>query len=956
MKLRKRPTQPLNLATLGQGGSAPGLSQPPATPTWIVGSDPQTQPPEETASALQPASPTPKGGEEAPASTPWPQGLADQEWSLGWADPGPVEIETSPVSASQEAVPASSAVLSSTTSSSAPPAEAIAAAPDVRPNADTDPDRPPLRAAQSRPTGAADGKANARKRGSAPRDEARATPLKRDRRPADMTLGLRYSPRKPELGAARYAYLAAGMGALLWSGSFIAFMLAFEKGVAPLTYVPFQSTILAVLTVLPAAFMILAAFAIRQGAWMASEARTARRLAEDMVLPAAQAATETTSVLEAVRLEMGRATSATRAALDEIAVLRDALAQETDRLTEAAGDAQRTARIVGETLATERDEIAQLSRELRSNAEDVASAVSQQTQLVADASDLARSQLQEAEATLVARAADLTAATALAGSAAESASARLAQQTEMLESTGAALAERLRLLDARLAEQREGLSVLVDRCHEDQDEIAARLETRRAQLIDAIGEARRGATELDQSSGESADALRQLIAAAAGQMREVVQAAQAERAALSQNAAESYAALADQARFAQEAATAHVESAKVQVEQLGQLAYDAGQRANQAFEGRISEARRLIEQSAALVEDAGMRSAARIEVGVSASRSALADLSQALAEVDARISKLPEDARVQADAVRAAVERAATDLAGAVRKLSLETKAVDESFQARVRKSHEALTSYSAAPEAPPAAAPPQAAAPPISPRPQPQLRRSDPVDVEAFRRTLAAEEAEDDDLAALRHGAGPPTSNGADLGLRRRLRLTPTEADAALKSVFDPLQGRRHDPATPRMFTDRAKSGGAERTSRALDLDLDEWTWKDLLSSIDEKPATDDALAGLMIEEINALGVDAVALLPRSRLDEISTAAVTLGPTAVRDTVRRLAPAAVRRLSRRVLTDKVLKDQADRYLRRYFDLLQGSIEKDPSVVNALLGSDPGRAYLLLDAAVGDLH
>jgi hypothetical protein len=136
----------------------------------------------------------------------------------------------------------------------------------------------------------------------------------------------------------------------------------------------------------------------------------------------------------------------------------------------------------------------------------------------------------------------------------------------------------------------------------------------------------------------------------------------------------------------------------------------------------------------------------------------------------------------------------------------------------------------------------------------------------------------------------------------------------------------------------------------------MDEWTWRDLLSSIDETPATDDALAGLMIEEINALGVDAGALLPRNRLDEISAAAVTLGPGAIRDTVRRLAPAAVRRLSRRVLTDKVLKDQADRYLRRYFDLLQGSIEKDPSVVNTLLGSDPGRAYLLLDAAVGDLH
>jgi len=941
MKLRKRPAQPLNLVSVGQAAAAPGANLQPAA-SLVTGSEP----------------PAPMAAEprrDAPdASAPWPSALADSEWTTGWADSDAAPVEASPI-------PISPLLDSPALESPGPLAASLH---ERGLDISEDLDRPPLRQALSSKTGGApqakEPEAKPQKRGAAARAEkGQAAPLKLDRRVADTTLGLRYRPPKPDLGVSRYAYLAAAMGAILWSGSFIAFMVAFQKGVAPLTYVPFQSTILAVLTVLPAAFMILAAYAIRQGALMASEARTARRLAEDMVLPAAQAASETTSVLEAVRLEVDRATSATRAALDEIAALRDALTQETDRLTEAAGDAQRTARIVGETLANERDEIAQLSRELRSNAEDVAAAVTQQTQLVADASDLARSQLQEAEATLVARAADLTAATALAGSAAEGASERLAEQTQLLDSTGAALAERLSSLDARLSEQREGLGALVDRCNDDQDEIAARLEIRRAQLIDTIADARRGATELAESSDESAEALRGLIAGALGQMRDLVQGVEAERAALGENAAETYAAVADQARYAQDAVTSHVEIAKVQVEQLGQLAFDAGQRANQAFEGRISEARRLIEQSAALVEDAGVRSAARIEVGVAASRSALEELTQALAEVDARISKLPEDARNQADAVRVAVERAAGDLAAAVRKLSLETKAVDDSFQARVRKSYEALKSYSPPTEGAKAAPLPVAApAPPVSQTPQTPARRSDPADLEALRRTFAAEEAEEEDLAAFRNG-GPDaqTSNAPDLGLRRRLRLTPTDADNALKSVFDPLQSRQRDPATPRMFAERGAPVSADRAApRPSDLDLDEWTWKDLLSSIDEAPATDDALAGLMIEEITALGLDAGALLPRSRLDEISATAVSLGPSAIRDTVRRLAPAAVRRLSRRVLTDKVLKDQADRYLRRYFDLIQGSITKDPSVVNTLLGSDPGRAYLLLDAAVGDLH
>jgi hypothetical protein len=58
------------------------------------------------------------------------------------------------------------------------------------------------------------------------------------------------------------------------------------------------------------------------------------------------------------------------------------------------------------------------------------------------------------------------------------------------------------------------------------------------------------------------------------------------------------------------------------------------------------------------------------------------------------------------------------------------------------------------------------------------------------------------------------------------------------------------------------------------------------------------------------------------------------------------------------VLTDKVLRAQADRYLQRYEDLLIDSARRDRDgfVTAALLGSDPGRAFLLFNAAVGELH
>jgi hypothetical protein len=137
-----------------------------------------------------------------------------------------------------------------------------------------------------------------------------------------------------------------------------------------------------------------------------------------------------------------------------------------------------------------------------------------------------------------------------------------------------------------------------------------------------------------------------------------------------------------------------------------------------------------------------------------------------------------------------------------------------------------------------------------------------------------------------------------------------------------------------------------------------EEWTWKDLLSSIDDPPMDDEVLAERLISEIEALGLDAPALLPLARIDELAAVMQAGDVAGARDVVRSLAPSAVRRLSRRVLTDKVLRAHADRYLQRYEDLLADSAKRDRDgfVTATLLGSDPGRAFLLFNAAVGELH
>ena len=119
-----------------------------------------------------------------------------------------------------------------------------------------------------------------------------------------------------------------------------------------------------------------------------------------------------------------------------------------------------------------------------------------------------------------------------------------------------------------------------------------------------------------------------------------------------------------------------------------------------------------------------------------------------------------------------------------------------------------------------------------------------------------------------------------------------------------------------------------------------------------------DEALAERLLGEIEALGLDVGELLPLRRIDQIA-AAVQAGDRArIPEAVRAAAPAAVRRLSRRVLTDRVLRTQTDRYLQRYEDLLTDSARRDRDgfMTATLLSSDPGRAFLLLKAAVGELH
>ena len=64
-----------------------------------------------------------------------------------------------------------------------------------------------------------------------------------------------------------------------------------------------------------------------------------------------------------------------------------------------------------------------------------------------------------------------------------------------------------------------------------------------------------------------------------------------------------------------------------------------------------------------------------------------------------------------------------------------------------------------------------------------------------------------------------------------------------------------------------------------------------------------------------------------------------------------------MRKLSRRIISDKLLRAQAERLIDRYTELLRGVARRGGEGLTAvgLLGSDSGRAFLLLDAALADI-
>ncbi|HUO21117.1 MAG TPA: polar localization protein TipN [Caulobacteraceae bacterium] len=742
-------------------------------------------------------------------------------------------------------------------------------------------------------------------------------------------------------------YLLAAAATVLWSGGLAAFAFGYRSRLGPFAYEPFAATVLAIVALAPIGLIWIGAFALRQGLMLLGETRRLRALSDEILGPAALAAAHTGSTVDSIRVEVDSALQTMSQARAQLLQLRHGLAEEVQRLFEAVGHSERAGAVLVKSLGHERQGFSALSGKLEVQASEVSEIITRHARMVAEASDLAQTQIQEAEAALAARAADLAAAAGEATDAARIAGDDLSRQAVRLEAAGVTVGDQVRTIEENLSQQRAALVALSHTLRTDQEDLAVNFESLAAQLEAILRQSEHQSQSLSTAALSSADVLRRLIDEAAQQLRDMSDQAQTERDLLGGAALQSLGAFSEAAAFerraleeetqraintlsvaaehAHKAAESASEAAKRKVEQLSEAAFEAGQKADAAFDDRLDQAHALIQRSVELIDDAAVQSMARLDRGVEAAKAALDDLQRGLAQIEAREARLPADAAERGEQIKAALDEATRALLDSARAASAELQAIDTAFQDRVKRNYEMLSEAVRLMSVIGTGAASRASGGPApAPRAPPLLR------------PRVSESAEPSRSADAGSGAGL----GPGLGdARRRLKLTPTETDDALKTVFEPA---------------------GERAGGEADLGADGWSWTELLTSLggEEAAQSEDGVEESLVAEIRALGIDPVALLPEARLDEIATAIEIGDLLGAREAAHRLAPAAIRKLARRVMSDKLLRAQADRFVQQQAARLNDAVRRGQTRVALARGlaSDAGRAYVLFDAAVGDLN
>lgn len=755
---------------------------------------------------------------------------------------------------------------------------------------------------------------------------------------------------------------------LLWALGLGAFVLGAQSDISAFRVEPFRIVVLAFLALFPIGLIFAAAFALRVAAALSRQAQRTAALADAMLAPAAQATVQATDLVESLRAQVDHAVRAVRLAHNDLNDLAQKLKAETDRLSDATQIARGATQSITRSLEQERSAIGQMSDRLNEQSKGILDTVDRQARMVADASDLAQTQLHEAEASLSARTAEVLAIVHDVSETARTATTDLDRQTQRLETAGSGVVDQIRSVEDNLGQQRAALVSAALSLRADQEDFAIHIENQRAQLTEALAITRVATVDLGETSARGVDVLRDIVVSAQENFRAVANASENERTAfetrvhatlsnISMMAADARDDLIEETRRALEqlnlaatdarkAADLAAQTAQQRVDRLNETIFEASKKADEVFDSRFAAARRLIEDSADLIVEAGDQTADKLDQSFAHTRATIAEVNAALTELAESANHLPAMAQDRLVDIRRSVEDGLLAMTAAAKKAALETEAVDQAFQERVRRNYDMLTEAVRlmgviSGDSPLSSVPMDAPirdygrpAQPINTQPRPQP---------APQATYSPPPIAAPPLRQAAPSAAPSAS-------AQRLRLSSAET--------------RVSPGPQAAAPSRAPQ------QPAAGRNADGWSWRELLNGMEGQAAPQgqpsapqpppdrdfDSLDAAMIGEVNAMGVDATALLSRTRIEETISAIMAENNEGARQVVRRVAPAAIRRLGRRLAQDHGLRQQATEFVTFYDQQLNIALmSKDVSrSLQEVLANDTGRAYLLLDAALSE--
>ncbi|HSV02230.1 MAG TPA: hypothetical protein VLI41_03405 [Phenylobacterium sp.] len=682
-------------------------------------------------------------------------------------------------------------------------------------------------------------------------------------------------------------YVAALAISVLWAAAPFAFAIGYRGQVTPLHDDAFALPLLVLLAAGPAAGVWGAAYLVRQGQKLASQARRAEATAREALAEAAQW-TGPGEVLNSLREEIARSATLAETASGSIAGLREALARESDRLNAATVSSARTASELAGMVESQNQSLAANIEILETRGARLAEHAARQTEALSEVAQAASTHLDRAEASLAEQAQRLKAAAEAAHRMLAEAGDRLRQELSGLQEIG--LVSEVESATAALREQNETVHRTAQSLRVDTDLLGAAMDQHAARLTGLVEASRASADEAAAALQRSGEALVALLHEADQRFAHALETARAEHgrreAALNQVLGS----------ISQSAATQREELQEHARAMLAALA-ETSEQARTAADRLAEEARGQLESSSALVETWGASAEQRVAAVAGAARAAVEEWTSAVAVLEERAERLPEAGRESLGKLQEAVARGANELLQVSRRTSEEARAVDEAFQERLRRHFASLSDALRLMGADAAMPPP------------PEDRAADAPKRERRRSAGPA--------AAAEHAPAPRI---ADRGPRASARAPETARSAAPPSPAEPAAAEIGDSGAG---TEASGSAGpADGDGRVLQRDLKRLGVEPL------RTLSEAALGDI---------VAAIAQNQRARARHLVARLVPGAVSRLSSSLKTNPALAARSAAYQASFEKEMAAADD--------------PKRPGALADLLASEAGRLYLLLGAA-----